>query len=109
MKNKNERRQLWADYVREKRLEKGIRKNALGKASGINASYFTLIEGDGYVPSRKFVVRIAEALEVDVKEALLYAGYSPLEDHQIPVILNFLTGGCFPDVPSESEAEAKID
>lgn len=54
-----------------------LTKIKIAQAAEINPSYLTLIERDGYIPTRVTVLRVARALHVPASEALLLAGYSP--------------------------------
>lgn len=67
----------WAAFVRASRKKLGYNLRKLAFLSGIDSSYVTLIERDGYVPRRDKVIAIARALEVDTDRALLEAGYAP--------------------------------
>ncbi|MDO5296337.1 MAG: helix-turn-helix transcriptional regulator [bacterium] len=67
----------WAAFVRTNRKRLGFNLRKLAFLAGIDASYVTLIERDGYVPKRDKVVAIARALETDIDRTLLEAGYAP--------------------------------
>lgn len=79
----------WAKQVssRRKRIPYMTRWE-LAMRAGIDASYVTLIQRDGYVPSRDKVVAVAEALNWDTNEALLVAGYAP--DYPLELLLGCL-------------------
>jgi transcriptional regulator with XRE-family HTH domain len=76
------RNQAWANYVKDKRKARGLTRRKLAELAGIDPSYVTLIERDGYVPRKDKVLEVARALEVDVDHTLLVAGYAP---EKIPV------------------------
>ena len=76
-KSSKPRRPAWGRFVRESRIAAGIRSYRLASASHVEASYISLIECDGYVPSREIVLRIATALSVNRDIALAHAGYLP--------------------------------
>ncbi len=67
----------WAEYVRKHREKAGKTRRDIAKGAGIDPSYVTLIERDGYVPNRLKVEALAVALLRPVGEALLAAGYAP--------------------------------
>ena len=69
--------QEWAAFVRTNRKKLGYNLRKLAFLAGIDSSYVTLIERDGYVPKRDKVVAIARALETDIDRTLLEAGYAP--------------------------------
>ena len=71
------RRPAWGAGVSTRRKELGLSRRQLADLTSIHGSYFTLIERDGIVPSRRRVIAIARALGGDVDEALLLAGYAP--------------------------------
>lgn len=71
----------WGKWVREQRQRRGLLRNDLAEKAGINPSYISLIEAKFAVPSRTIVISIAEALEADVDEALIYAGFAPEHVH----------------------------
>lgn len=81
----------WASYVQEKRREKRIPRYELATRAGIDPSYITLIERDGYIPRKDKVIGLAHALGVSKDECLLYAGFAPL-DTPLPVLLAACSG-----------------
>jgi len=76
------RNQAWANYVKDKRKARGLTRRKLAELAGIDPSYVTLIERDGYVPRKDKVLEVARALEADLDHTLLVAGYAP---EKIPV------------------------
>lgn len=68
---------LWANYVKEKRKSKHLTRRKLAEMAKVDPSYLTLVERDGFVPRKDKVSRIARALECDIDECLLTAGYAP--------------------------------
>ncbi|MGI5842827.1 MAG: helix-turn-helix transcriptional regulator [Candidatus Xenobium sp.] len=76
------RNQAWANYVKDKRKARGLTRRKLAELAGIDPSYVTLIERDGYVPRKDKVLEIARSLEAEVDHTLLVAGYAP---EKIPV------------------------
>lgn len=71
------RNETWATYVKEKRKGKHLTRRKLAELAKIDPSYVTLIERDGYVPRKDKVLELAKALEVDVDQTLVVAGYAP--------------------------------
>ncbi len=71
------RNETWATYVKDKRKAKHLTRRKLAELAKIDPSYVTLIERDGYVPRKDKVLELARALEVDVDQTLLVAGYAP--------------------------------
>lgn len=67
----------WAKFVKMTRKSQGFTLRKLADLAGIDASYVTLIERDGYIPRRDKVLAIAKALNADIDRALLEAGYAP--------------------------------
>ncbi|HXE71607.1 MAG TPA: helix-turn-helix transcriptional regulator [Candidatus Nitrosotenuis sp.] len=76
------RNQAWANYVRDKRKARGLTRRKLAELAKIDPSYVTLIERDGYVPRKDKVLEIAKAIEADIDQTLLVAGYAP---EKIPI------------------------
>lgn len=72
----------WAIFVKERRKARGLTRRKLAEMAEIDPSYVTLIERDGYVPRKDKVEMIAQALEADLDQTLLTAGYAP---QQMPV------------------------
>lgn len=66
----------WAAFVRNKRKLRRLTRRRMAEYAGIDPSYVTLIERDGYVPRRDKVLAIARALNQDETETLLVAGYA---------------------------------
>jgi transcriptional regulator with XRE-family HTH domain len=73
---------LWSNYVKEKRKGKHLTRRKLAELSKVDPSYLTLIERDGFVPRKDKVAKIARALDCDIDECMLTAGYAP---HRIGV------------------------
>ncbi|MBQ7568409.1 helix-turn-helix transcriptional regulator [bacterium] len=67
----------WGSYVRMGRKKQGMTLRQVAAIAGIDASYITLIERDGYIPKRDKVIALAKSLDLDVDRALLEAGYAP--------------------------------
>ena len=67
----------WAEFIRECRATHGWNKREMADALRIDASYLTLMEA-GRVPSKKLVLRMADALARDRDEVLLLAGFAPI-------------------------------
>lgn len=68
---------LWAIYLSEQRHKKKYKRNQLAELCGVDPSYITLIERDGYVPKNEIIVSLSKALECDVDKSLIIAGYAP--------------------------------
>lgn len=67
---------IWRAWILDRRKHFELTKRELAEMVGINASYVTLFERDGYVPSRAIVQAIGELFGCpDV--ALANAGYVP--------------------------------
>jgi transcriptional regulator with XRE-family HTH domain len=62
-------------YIKEKRNEKKLSLRALGELVGISASYISRLEDDMFHPSAEVITRLAENLDIDVKELLRLEGY----------------------------------
>lgn len=73
------RNTAWANYIRRARNFHGLANHELAARAGIDPSYITLIERDGYVPRRDKVLVLAKALGLQTQEALLIAGYAPTD------------------------------
>ena len=69
--------QEWAKYIKMQRKRQGLTLRCLADRAGVDPSYVTLIERDGYIPRRDKVLALAKALECDVDRTLLEAGYAP--------------------------------
>lgn len=67
----------WSQFVQSERKAKGLTRRRLAEMAGIDPSYVTLIERDGYVPRKEKVRSLAQALGVSLDQALLSAGYAP--------------------------------
>ena len=72
MKNKE-----WSEIINYHRCKKGISRCRLAEMVDVDPSYITLIERNGQVPRRDKVVALARALDGDLDEMLLKAGYAP--------------------------------
>ena len=68
----------WAALVQHSRRNQGLAMHDVAARSGLCPSYISLME-NGVVPKRPIVIRVAEALGLDVNHCLLACEYSPLE------------------------------
>lgn len=68
---------LWANYVKEKREASHMKKIELAEKVKLDPTYVAFIEKDGIVPHREKVIQLAKALDCDIDECLLVAGYAP--------------------------------
>lgn len=66
----------WGRYVAEIRVRRGLTRYQLADLADIDSSYVTVIERDGYIPSREVVKSMAKALGVDVDFFSGQAGYA---------------------------------
>lgn len=72
-----------ASRVRELRLAKGFSQKDLAERVGIERSYIGHIEsGKTQLPSREVLAALAKALDTDVQDLLVAAGYLPRRDDQ---------------------------
>lgn len=81
----------WGALLTSTRQSRGLPKVELAQRAGVSPSYITLME-QGAVPKREHVVRLAQALGLDVNHCLLVGGYAP---HSVAVelmqVLSLLT------------------
>lgn len=75
--NNSSCRPEWGACVKQRRERLSLTRHDLAMCAYIDASYITLIERDGYVPRRDKVISLARAMNSDVDEVLLTAGYAP--------------------------------
>ena len=76
-------RGAFATAIREWRRRRRISQLELALSAGTTQRYVSFIESDRSVPGREIVVRLAEALDVPLRERnslLLTAGYAPAYD-----------------------------
>ena len=71
------RNEIWANYIKEKRKARKMTRRKLAQLSKIDPSYLRLIERDGCIPRRDKLTNFAIALDVDVNELFIMAGYLP--------------------------------
>ncbi|MBQ7529589.1 helix-turn-helix transcriptional regulator [bacterium] len=88
MKINNE---IWAKFVAEHRQQLGLTKRNLAELVNIDASYITLIENKGCTPRRDKVIKIAKALNTNVDQTLLVAGYAPDKLSKISINISNLS------------------
>lgn len=62
----------FGEYVRSLRLDRHLTQESLADAAGIHVTYLSSIERGYRNPSIKNVRRIAQGLEVSVKELFLF-------------------------------------
>lgn len=106
----------FGDWLRQRRLELGLRQADVAKRAGVSLSYISAIErGERHhlsdsptLPKREVVIAIANALGEDVTRALMIAGYAPDEPSKIDILeredirIALFTGS----VPPEPNASA---
>jgi transcriptional regulator with XRE-family HTH domain len=76
-------RSEFAGALREWRRRRRVRQLELALDAGTTQRYISFIESDRSVPGRQMVIRLAEALDVPLRERnslLLAAGYAPAYD-----------------------------
>lgn len=62
-----------AGIITEQRLKRGLSENALAKVSGLSQSMVTRLKKDDANPSLDSLLRIADALELNLAKALALA------------------------------------
>lgn len=72
---------IFGDYLKQNRESKRpkISMRELARRTNVDPSYISRIEKGEYVPSREIVMNIAKALNENVNEFLMKAGYVPLD------------------------------
>lgn len=70
----------WARYVDQKRTSLHLTNRELARLGRMDASYITLIQRDGYIPSPHVILRLAAALNADPDEMLHMAGYRGMKE-----------------------------
>ena len=69
------------EFIKNKRIEKGMSRNALGTNAGISHTEVYRIEtGERQLPSLKVLCSIADALSIPQEELMKVAGYAPSDD-----------------------------
>lgn len=66
----------WGTYVARKRAQLGLTRRQLAMQARMDASYLTLIERDGTIPTREKVDALGKIFG-DRNAALLMAGFAP--------------------------------
>jgi len=69
----------FADWMKAARTATGINQLELSDRMGVDKSLVSRVESGQKEPTEGFAVALAHALEIDVREALLRAGY-PIHD-----------------------------
>ena len=59
-------------YIKEKRLEKNLTQKQLSELSGVSESYIGDLERNEKEPTISILCKIAEVLDVDIKELYRY-------------------------------------
>ena len=93
------------DFIRERRLAKGLSKRQLAEKAGISHSEVHRIEnGERQNPSVPMLIALANALGIPQDDILVLAGYK-IDDDSIPLIERV-----FPDLktPKQQETAQKI-
>lgn len=69
----------FGSYLKQKRLSKKpkVSMRELARRTNVDPSYISRIEKNEHTPSRQVVINIAKALNEDVNEFLIKAGYTP--------------------------------
>lgn len=77
---------MWAEWVRRNREARNWSKRTLAAKVGVDPSYVTLWENDGYVPMRKKVQHVADAFGLPRAEAEIIAGLIPETMHIVRLL-----------------------
>ena len=76
MERNNENSLELVAYVRTRRLDVGLTVRGLARAAGVDATGISRLEnGDNDAPEPRTLARLARALEIDVTDLYLLAGY----------------------------------
>lgn len=96
----NHRTPGWGAWIREQRESRGWPVVRMGLELGVDPSYISLMEVDGYVPRREKVMHIALVLDISVDETLIRAGYVPSlsEDDAAAILDGLRLPGFVPDL-----------
>ena len=88
------------EFIRERRLAKGLSKRQLAEKAGISHSEVHRIEnGERQNPSVPMLVALADALGIPQDDILVLAGYKK-DDNNIPLIERV-----FPDLKTQKQQE----
>lgn len=88
------------EFIRERRLAKGLSKRQLAEKAGISHSEVHRIEnGERQNPSVPMLVALADALGISQDDILVMAGYKK-DDNNIPLIERV-----FPDLKTQKQQE----
>lgn len=88
------------EFIRERRLAKGLSKRQLAEKAGISHSEVHRIEnGERQNPSVPMLVALADALGIPQDDILVMAGYKK-DDNNIPLIERV-----FPDLKTQKQQE----
>ncbi len=87
------------DFIKARRTELGLSRNALAQKAGISHTEIHRIEiGERKEPSLKTLTTLAVALGISQEEMLRVAGYAPSEDRES-------TEALFPELKSQKQKE----
>ena len=88
------------DYIKERRLAKGLSKRQLAEKAGISHSEVHRIEnGERQNPSIPMLISIADALAIPNDDILIIAGYKT-NDSDVPLLER-----AFPDLKTQKQKE----
>lgn len=88
------------DFIRDRRLAKGLSKRQLAEKAGISHSEVHRIEnGERQNPSVPMLIALADALGIPQDDILVLAGYKN-DDNNIPLIERV-----FPDLKTQKQQE----
>jgi transcriptional regulator with XRE-family HTH domain len=100
--NKDIPNQSLGEYIRDRRLSRGLSLNDAAEASGLHFSYWSKLEAGRYhAPSPKHLQAIARALYVDIEDLYSLAGYDIPE--RLPTFRPYLRTKY--DLPPEAIAD----
>lgn len=83
---------FFGEWLRKQRNKRAMSAAELGRLSGVSKSYISALErsqvqlltGRPSQPALHIVEAIAKALEVDIDEARMIAGYGPVSEQETP-------------------------
>jgi HTH-type transcriptional regulator/antitoxin HipB len=72
MESERQLRQRWGTTIRARRLELGLTQVELAERAGIPQANVSRIERGGYAPTDLVRIRLARALELEVRDVFTY-------------------------------------
>ncbi|ODG93559.1 MULTISPECIES: helix-turn-helix domain-containing protein [Bacillaceae] len=77
-----DRSKIFAEFIRQSRLQKNLSIKCLGKKANVSHSYISQIEnGKRGIPSTEIIRKLAEPLGVPVIQMFQLAGYVPIDEN----------------------------